>query len=353
MKKLALPMVAVLLGLGGCSTPEVTTPRPVGLNGEHVRAAAQAMCTSLLGSPAIAQQGGAVRIKVSDIEDKSRFMIDGNIFLRRFRAELNAASGGRLQFLDSSGSVGEDRRKILERRQRQQLQYELRQLAGYMVRCAELRGRTVTLAAVPALNTNLVGMNADGFMSLLREELVRAGNGNVRFLTPGEVEGADYWLTGEFYPVDAGKVGRVNMAEYLEVIGMRVKEGRSVFIEKDRSPVATASPREVALLRLLDDQRLQKTPDCDLRLNVMLTEPDTSKVIFEAGAQVARAVSDNSESANFILSGEISNLSARRQGVSSDYVLLGFKLVDPESNVMVWEGAYEVEFIQAEGVVYR
>jgi len=353
MKRLMLLAVAMSVGMCGCSTSEVSAPRPAGINGEHVRSAAQAMCASLVNSPAIAQRGKTVRIKVADVEDRSRYMIDGNIFIRRFRAELNAAGGGRLQFLDSSGSVGEDRRRILERRQRQQLQHELRQIAGYIARSAEIRGRNVTVAAVPALNTNLVGMNADGFMALLREELVRAGGGNVRFLTPGETEGADYWLTGEFYPVDVGKVGRVNLAEYLEVIGNRIKEGRSVYIEKDRSPAATVSPREEALLRLLDDARLQRHPDSDIRLNVMLTKAGSAKVVFESGAQVSRAVSDNAESADFILSGEISNLSSRRQGVSSDYVLIGFKLVELESNVLVWEGAYEVEYVSAEGLVYR
>ena len=342
-----------VLAVCGCVTPPPVTPTPPGLNGEHVRSAAQAMCASLLQSPALAAKGRAVRVKLSDVDDKSRYMIDGNIFLKRFRAELNMASGGRLLFLDSSGSVGADRLKIIQERQRQQLQHELRQIAGYIARSAELRGRKVTLAALPALNTNLVGLNAEGFLALLREELVRAGNGNIRFLAPGETEGADYWLTGEFYPVDAGKVGRVNLAEYLEVIGNRVKEGRSVYVEKDRTPEAVVSPREATLLKLLDDARLQKVPNCDLRLNVMLSKAGSSEVAFECGAQVKSAITDKSETADFILSGEITNLSTRRSGVSSDYVLLGFKLVDPESNLMAWEGAYEIEYVHAEGIVYR
>ena len=341
-----------VLAVCGCVT-ETVVSRPVGLNWEHVRSAAQTMSASLLQSPVLAAKGRPVKVKLADVDDKSRYMINGNVFLERFRAELIMASGGRMLFLDSSGSVGADILKIKQERQRQQLQNDLKKIADYIACSAELRGRKVKLAALPALNTNLVGLNAEGFLALLREELVRAGNGDILFLAPGETEGADYWLTGEFYPVDAGKVGRVNLAEYLEVIGNRIKEGRSVYVEKDRTPEAVISPREATLLKLLDDARLQKVPNCDLRLNVMLSKAGSSEVAFESAVQIASVVTDKSETADFILSGEISNLTARRSGVEDNYVLIGFKLVDPETNLRVWEGAYEVEYILVEGTVYR
>ena len=103
------------LALCGCVTETVVTPQPVGLNGAHVRAAAQAMCASLLQSPALAAKGRAVRVKLSDVDDKSRYMIDGNIFLKRFRAELNKASGGRLLFLRGyRDGTDEERVKLLK-----------------------------------------------------------------------------------------------------------------------------------------------------------------------------------------------------------------------------------------------
>ena len=345
-------MLTVALATGGCVT-ETVVSRPAGLDGGHVRAAAQAMCASLLQSPALSSKGRAVRIKLADFEDNSRYVIDANIFLKRFRAELNAESGGRLLFLDSSGSVGAGRKEILQERLGEQLTGKLQKIADYIAQTAELRGRKVTLAALPALNTNLVGLNAEGFLALLREKLVQAGKGNIRFLAPGETEGADYWLTGEFYPVAAGKVGRVNLAEYLEVIGNRIKEGRSVFVEKDRTPEAVMSPREATLLKLLDDARLQEMPNCDLQLNVMLTKAGATEVIFESSVQVRREVTDKSGTADFILSGEITNLSTRRSGIGTDYVLVSFKLVDPEENLLLWEGAYEIEYVHKEGMVYR
>lgn len=344
-------IVGVLM-VCGCRT-ETEISKPGGLDMDQVRSAAQAMCASLLQCPALKAKSGTVRIKQADIQDSTRYLINSDFFLERFSDELCTASGGRVVFLDSSESVGADERRIHQKRQRRQVEDRIRQIAAYIARTAELSGRKVTVAMLPALNTNLVGLNADGFMLMLRENLVTAGGGNIRFLAPGETEGADYWLTGEFYPVEAGKVGRVNLAEYLEVIGNRVKEGRSVYVEKDRTPEAVMNPREMTLIKVLEDSRLQEMPNCDLRLNVMLTKAGSSEVVFESTAQIANEFSDNSETSDFILSGVISNLTNRRSGVSKDYVLLGFKLVDPETNLQVWRQSYEIEYVHREGTVYQ
>ena len=62
---------------------------------------------------------------------------------------------------------------------------------------------------------------------------------------------------------------------------------------------------------------------------------------------------DVSGRANYILSGEISGMSQRRGGESSDYLLISAQLNDPETQEILYEGAHEVKRLTKTGVVYR
>ena len=62
---------------------------------------------------------------------------------------------------------------------------------------------------------------------------------------------------------------------------------------------------------------------------------------------------DVSGRANYVLSGEISGMSQRRGGMSSDYLLISVQLNDPETQEIVYEGAHEVKRLTQTGVVYR
>ena len=61
----------------------------------------------------------------------------------------------------------------------------------------------------------------------------------------------------------------------------------------------------------------------------------------------------NSGAADYLLSGEISGLSTQRGGSAADYLLITVTLVEPVSNEVIWEDAYEVKRVTQTGTVYR
>ena len=62
---------------------------------------------------------------------------------------------------------------------------------------------------------------------------------------------------------------------------------------------------------------------------------------------------DNSGVASLILSCEISGMSQSANGAVSDYLVISSSLLDPDSNEVVWEDAYEVKRLSRAGIVYR
>ena len=58
--------------------------------------------------------------------------------------------------------------------------------------------------------------------------------------------------------------------------------------------------------------------------------------------------------ADFTLTGEISALSKATQGaMRTDYIIVSFQMVDPGTNEMLWEDAYESKRASRVGAVYR
>ena len=85
----------------------------------------------------------------------------------------------------------------------------------------------------------------------------------------------------------------------------------------------------------------------------MLASAKDKATVFEKMIMIDNKTSDNSGSANYIISGEINGMHQRRNGVSSDYVMVSVQLTEPESNRIIWEDIYEVKRLEQGNIVYR
>ena len=56
---------------------------------------------------------------------------------------------------------------------------------------------------------------------------------------------------------------------------------------------------------------------------------------------------------DFYLTGEMTGISKGAEGNRSDYVLMSFQLIDPETSDIVWEDSYEFKKVGSAGVVYQ
>jgi hypothetical protein len=289
--------------------------------------------------------------------------MDMNLFAKRLRVELNRYGNGQVRFLDKNARNQEARAEVLKDRQSEDIHRNIRELGRQIASSPVFRnlGRPAKIAVIPVLNANLVNMNADSFTAMLRSEIIEASCGNIQFLMPGHTEGADFWLTGQFYPESIKKEGIINLAEYIEVVDARVKDGKSLYIDASMtssvSPfvatVTSISPRESVILEMLRNPELRKNPNVDKRLNVMIVKPSDKVAVYEKNMLLDRRFSDNSGRAALILSCEVSGMSQARNGAQSDYLMISTSLLDPESNETIWEDAYEVKRVSRAGTVYR
>ena len=387
MKRLYMPLAAAILGgLFGCVSPQVTRP-PVeihpdtepldtGIQSADVRALASKLCPELLATPAIAEASTPVVVKVAPFKNTSRFFIDSSLFMKRLRLELNQFGGGRIRFQSENERVAKASVQVLRQRQEEKVRAYLKDLAKRIAanpQFANKDGSPVKMSVAPVLGVNIVNMNGDSFAAMLRAEIAMASNGRIQFLMPGALDGADYWLTGQFIPETMKKEGIVNLANYIDIIDDRVRTGKpldtaSIISESHSTQDTSTTPptvtttstvsttvyeKERILSQMLHDPVFRENPDVNKHLDMMIVRPKDKLAVFEDMFLLDMKTPDVSGRANYILSGEISGMSQRRGGVSSDYLLISVQLNDPETQEIVYEGAHEVKRVTQTGVVYR
>ena len=190
---------------------------------------------------------------------------------------------------------------------------------------------------------------------------------------PGVMEGADYWLAGQFIPETMQKEGVINLANYIDIIDERVRLGKpldtaSIMAEGNASYNGSATAvgataqsgmstvvyeKERILSSMLHHPSFRENPDVNKHLNMMIVRPKDKLAVFEDMFLLDQKTPDVSGRANYVMSGEIKGMSQRRDGTSSDYLLISVQLTDPETEEIVYEGAHEVKRLTRTGVVYR
>ena len=368
-----LALIGSCLCFLGCATATYTTTNRIdvddesndggGITSADVRLVATSMCPEILALPEVIDSDETIRIKVADVKNSSRFFIDRNLFTKRLCVELNRHGDGAIRFINSTSTTQTARQSVHSDRSKKAFKKQLGLAAKAFVSSplVEQAANPIKVAVIPVLNANLVNMNADSFAAMFRGEIADVANGKVQFLMPGETEGADYWLTGQFYPDSIKMEGIINLANYIEVIDERVKKGESMYLPEVAMASATpfsataiaTSSKETELLKMLRNPELQKIPDCEKKLNLMVVKPDNKVAVWEKTITAEQKFSTNDGNAQYILSGEISGMSQNTNGVMSDYLLITMELVDAESNEIVWQDAYEVKRLTKSGTVYR
>jgi hypothetical protein len=284
--------------------------------------------------------------------------------MKRLSVELNRYGRGQVRFLSANERVSAGRAEVLRERQSAYFQEQIKAFANQLKQRAFVASaeKPIKVAVLPPLNTNLVNMNAESFTAMVRSAVAEAADGKILFLMPGETEGADYWMATQFYPESMQLEGVINLANYIEVIDSRIREGKSMYIEDNAlvnvTPLTTTvvanAKREDVLLQMLRNPELRKASDSTKRLNVMMVNPKDKVCVYESTVTVTQRTSPgNSGAADYLLSGEISGLSTQRGGSAADYLLITVTLVEPVSNEVIWEDAYEVKRVTQTGTVYR
>jgi PBP1b-binding outer membrane lipoprotein LpoB len=367
-----LPALALPILLGGCATPPGRTTATtviapdaddnVGgsfIESSDIRTVAGQMAAAILAVPEVADCEDVLRIAVAPVRNSTRYVFDKEIFTKRLRLELNKVAEGRVRFL-SQGVGQEVRSTILAEQSEDKWDRLLADAARALVAAPAIAEsqEPVKVALMPVKNTNLAGVNAESFTALLRAKIAEEGKGKVVFLAreasgkvaepildekdlkdqglvsgknAKQLHGVDYFLSGEF-------IAKSLMTESAQQVTERTT-GRS--------------PDDPGVLQT-DVKQGQVSPNVTKYLNVKLISADTGATPFEKLVRVEDKVSSGLGRAALILTGEISALSkAGAGGDRSDYVMMSFQLVDPATNEIVWEDAYETKKKTRVSVIYK
>ena len=170
------------------------------------------------------------------------------------------------------------------------------------------RRRNLKIVVQDVVNQRNVGdVCADGFISLLRDEIMDKGMGNITFLDKEKRGDADYILGGEF----------VRLA-----------------LSGASSPAGEDSRDEQRLRVTFTDV---KTGDVDFEGSVIATRRDFAPSLLGA---------------TFVLSGRLEEMSKEHLTATNDYVRMEFSLVDPDSTIVAWTDAGEVSITTNKSILY-
>lgn len=370
----ALALIAAGV-LGGCTTP-APTPPPAPDFGAMAEALAKDLCPEILACGAVQSLPAPAVIKVAPFDNNSRFFIDGNTFMSRLRLELNRYGYGRVSFVsetDKKKNIGKTIDSVRRRRQEDIVKGYLREIGERIAANPRFQtGEEVKIAVLPTLGENIINMNGDSYAQMCREEIANAAsekNPNILFLMPGATEGADYWLTGMFYPESMKKEGIINLNNYIDIIDERIRlgkpldtasimaEGASSYNSNEAATTGNTSfaiyEKERMLSQMLHDPSFRDIPDVNKRMNFMLVRPSDKVAVFEKAFVIDAKTEDFLNTVNYVMSGEMRSLSTRVEGNSSDYILVTIQLNDPGTGQIVYEGAQQMTVQYTTPLVYR
>ena len=375
----ALAPVAALVLANGCATPQQSGSRTEilhadsiknessGVGSYEIRAVASQMAPKILALPEIAESDGAVRIAISKMRNNSSYPMDMNVFMTRLRSELTQYGGGKVRFFAQGQEAQEQRGAVLKEKTDEQREQMLETVANTIAGLALFRdaAKPPVLAVTPALNANLVNMNADSFVAMLRAKIAERAGGKIRFTMPGEISGADYYLTGQFIADSIKQEGIINLVDYIGLLEDRMKSGEGldvyakpqVTLQQNSNAFGSSSVLTVdRRLSLLDEIQksaaLREVPGVTKKLNVMLVEAASRTSVFEKMFDVEKQANMGFARAALILSGEVTSVSKREGGREVSYVMVNVQLLDPESNEFIWEDIFEIKKSSQLGVVY-
>lgn len=376
-------MVGIAVGVmtigfvSGCSTPKVSSHNQVqpdeqiiagGMGSSDIRTMASKMCPSILSLPEVANSSDVTRIAISPMKNSSRFIIDMNIFMKKLRLDLSRYSQGQVRFFSQKNGT-KTRTTLLKNRREQLVDEALNQLADQIVQLPMVTNESepITVAVLPVLNVNFVNMNANSFTAMLRSKVAERSGGKILFALPGSSIKTDYLLTGQFIADGMKQEGIVNLVDYIGLMEDRMKKGESLDLYDQSSSSVSGTNYGIQVNSLTDlgiiepslfrqlqaSAGLRSEPNVTKRLSVMLVDAKKELAVFEKMIVVEQKITDGTQNADFVLSGEISGLSKRQGSQQSDYLLMTMQLTDPLSNEILWEDGYEVKRASVSGTVYQ
>ncbi|HQC52178.1 MAG TPA: hypothetical protein PLE92_03535 [Lentisphaeria bacterium] len=328
----------------------------------EIKQCASEMGPRILMVPEIARAADTTRIVVQPLSNSSTIMMDTRMITDALKDELMVVSNGRVRFVTSDDYEIGQSNMIVQEKIEAARDRMLDEVAESILQSPVIANasKPPIIAVTPALNANLVGLNANSFIAMLRAKIASRANGKVFFTAPGSLEGAEYYLTGEFIAESMQREGMINLVDYIYLMEDRARAGQSVDVYDNTgamvSPASGALTRERRQALQAEIERsaqMQVPPNVNKHLNVMLVKADNKIAVMEKMFALDQKMTRGLERVEYTLTGNIASQSRYVRGSEEIYIVVTFKLIAPDTKEEIWAGRYETKkAIQRGGVVY-
>lgn len=370
---LSLAVLALLLASFGCTTPGgPARPRQIdpevvdhtAFGSAEIKQCASEMGPRILMVPEIARAAATTRIVVQPLRNSSTIMFDTRLITDALKDELMVVSNGKVRFVtEDDEEIAHSNTVILEKLDAKRDRM-LDEVAASLLQAPVIKNaaQPPIIAVTPALNTNLVGMNANSFVAILRAKIAGQANGKVLFTAPGSFTGAEYFLTGEFIAESLKQEGMINLVDYLSLVEERVRAGQSMDVYEYAAPVVTEpggqtvltpERRQTLLSEIERAAQVRTEPNVNKLFNVMLIRAQDKVAVMEKMFSLEPKLTRGLENVEYTLTGNIASQSRYLKGREEIYIVVTLKLIAPETKEEIWSGRFETKKeIQHGGVVY-
>jgi PBP1b-binding outer membrane lipoprotein LpoB len=371
-----LGVISCVLGLllinGGCATPSVgslSSTRVLQpdqeddmggtfLESSDIRTIASRMTPEILSVPEIVERSSITRIAIAPIRNNTRFIVDKDIFMRRLRIELNRVASGRIRFF--SQGMGQGVREDILAEQDEDIWNDVINEVAESIATSPIVVNTpnpIKVAVIPVKNTNIVNLNADSFTALIRAKISEKAHGKITFLAREANGKAIDQILAEsdlrnFGLVESIKNNKIAGVDYF-LGGEFIAESLSVESSKEVLNETTGRSKDDPRVFERETSTTIENPNVTKYLNVMLIDAQTGVIPVEKLAKIERKMKSGLASSDYILTGEISALTKAAGGDRSDYIIISFQLVSPQTNELIWEDAYETKKVTNRSVLYK
>ena len=338
---------------------------------------ASEIAAKMFVNPRLNDGSKTTRVIVEPLRNKSSYRVNTGMVTNALKNELAniADTNGRsfIRFISNNESTKGKSNDIMKRKLEKNRDRMLDEIADGVLASPVVTQATkpVIIAVTPAINCNLVNLNANSFVSMLRAKIAAKANGRVQFTAPGSSQNADYYLTGEFISESMKNEGMVNLVNYIKVMEDRIKAGKSLDLASDARAISGTATIEVdgsivkvdgvsyssteynLLKEISHKASLREEPDVNKHLNVMLIRAQDKISVYENMFMLDRKSNDALDTVDMILSGDISSISRRAQGTEEVYLVITFVLTDAETLEEIWTGQYQTKKAVKMGGVYQ
>lgn len=271
------------------------------------------------------------------------YSYDPKVFLLQLRSGLAKQANGKVTFVAHSEDPRLVRRTLSNKKEVVDIEKLAETVSQELLTMAELPDREIVLSVLLPRDDDYVNVDADEYLKILHGKLTAAKREKIRFLPPGEYEGADYILTSIF----TKKNETVDSPRLLERYFKNRKAAAASKKHDDGMERAARGPRFLRRSTIATARYGSPAKEVDSKIaagiDLVVIDTKNRTLIFDRQLELDGVTATVSK-VDYVLTTTVSN-EILYEG-DKTYYPVSLRLVTPdEKEKVIWEAEYRTQFI--------